>query len=621
MGNVEQRFRDHVVVCDGALGSELLARVGDVSLLDLAAVEHSTQVLEIHLRYLKAGAEVLETATFAASRPRLERHHAGDQVERVNSQAVKLAREAREIAGVDCLIAGSIGPLAGVVDLDEPGGAGLIAAAHAEQAAILAGRGADLLMLETFFRVDELELAVRAVREVTDLPLVGMLTFALERPPFPYDDHAEELARAAELPLLAVGVNCSPGPMGALEVVRLMPAVGPILAAMPNAGVLQRRNDRFLMPPATPAYLAQFARQAVDLGVGLVGGCCGTGPEHITAMAEAVRGLTPARRGTGTVVVEAPRPSEPAAARPQSSLAHKLAAGDFVRLVQLDPPKGTNATAVLEATERLGACGLVDALDINSNPLARLRMDSLWLSAEIQARCGVETVPHITPRDASLMGLQSQLLGAWQRGVRNLLAISGDPSQLGDYPGVHDVYHVTIFELVRAVSRMAEGFDCAGNVIGEPPSFLLGVAVNPTADDPAEELDRLRRKVDAGAHFAMSQVFFDWAPWERFLDLAGGSLPVPTLVAAWPLRSLKLALRLHHEVPGIQVPQDLLFALEQAGPDAARVGFERAVTMIREAPRYAAGMYVIAPFKRPEEVIPVLEAALDAEPDAAGGAA
>jgi len=618
MSSVQQRFRDHVVVCDGAFGSELLARVGDVSLLDLAVVEHAAEVLEIHLRYLEAGAEVLETATFAASRPRLERHRAGDQVERVNSQAVKLAREARDVAGVDCLIAGSIGPLAGVVDLDEPDGPSRIAAAHAEQASILAGRGADLLILETFFRVDELELAVRAVREVTELPLVGLLTFAVERPPFPYDDHADDLARAAQLPLLAVGVNCSPGPMGALEVVRLMPAVGPVIAAMPNAGVLQRRNDRFLMPPATPAYLAQFARQAVALGVGFVGGCCGTGPEHIAAMAEAVRGLKPVRRGAGTVTVEAPRPAEAPLPRPQSSLARRLAEREFVRLVQLDPPKGTNATAVLEAAERLGASSLVDALDVNSNPLARLRMDSLWLSAEIQARCGVETVPHITPRDASLMGLQSQLLGAWQRGVRNLLAISGDPSQLGDYPGVHDVYHVTIFELVRAVSRMAEGFDCAGNVIGEPPSFLLGVAVNPTADDPAEELDRLRRKADAGAHFAMSQVFFDWAPWERFLKLAGGTLPIPTLVAAWPLRSFKLALRLHHEVPGIEVPEELLGALERAGPDASRVGFDRAAAMIREAPRYAAGVYVIAPFKRPEEVIPLLEVALGTAAEAVG---
>jgi methionine synthase I (cobalamin-dependent)/5,10-methylenetetrahydrofolate reductase len=615
---IEERLRDHVVVADGAMGSELLAREGRVSLLDLAVLERPQDVLEIHLRYLKAGAEMIETATFGASRPRLERHHAGDLVEELNSQAVKLAREAREVAGANCLVAGSIGPLAGVVALDEAGGRARVAAAHAEQASVLAGRGADLLVLETFFRVDELEVAVHAVREVTDLPLVGLLTFPLERPPHPYDDQAADLARVAELPLLAVGVNCSPGPMGTLEILRQLPLFGPALAAMPNAGVLQRRDDRFVMPPATPAYLASFARAAAALGVSLVGGCCGTGPEHIEAMAGAVRGLKPAPRGPTRVVVEAPRPAVRPRLQPQSSLADKLAAGQFVRVVQLDPPKGTNADGIVQAAERLAAAATVDALDINSNPLARLRMDSLWLAAEVQARTGLECVPHVTPRDASLMGLQSQLLGAWLKGIRNLLAVSGDPSQLGDYPGVHDVYHVNVFELVRSVSRMAEGLDCAGNLIGDPPSFLVGVAVNPNADDPAAELDRLQRKVDAGAHFAMTQVFFGWEPWERFLELAGGALPVPTLVAVWPLRSLRLALRLHHEVPGITVPAALLAALERAGPEAARVGFEQAVRQLAEAPRYAAGVYVIAPFKRPEEVIPLVDAALRDEASAGG---
>jgi homocysteine S-methyltransferase len=229
---------------------------------------------------------------------------------------------------------------------------------------------------------------------------------------------------------------------------------------------------------------------------------------------------------------------------------------------------------------------------------------------------GITTIPHVTPRDASLMGLQAQLLGAWRAGIRNLLAISGDPSQLGDYPGVHDVYHVDIFELVRAVSRMTEGYDCAGNPIGDPPAFFTGVAVNPCADDLDAEIARVRRKVDAGAHFLMSQVFFEWAPWERLLDRCGGALPVPALVAVWPLRSLKLALRLHHEVPGISVPDELIQELEAAGPEAARVGFERAVTMLDQAAGYAAGVYVIAPFKRPDEVIPLLEAAAGQTPPA-----
>jgi len=382
---------------------------------------------------------------------------------------------------------------------------------------------------------------------------------------------------------------------------------GPI-AAMPNAGSLVRRDGRILLPPATPTYLAQFARRAVELGAGLVGGCCGTGPDHIRAMAEAVRGMHPVHPRRTRVAVEQPQPPTPALhPRLQSTLAAKLASGKFVHVVQLDPPKGTNPERIVEATRAMVAAGRVDAVDINSNPLARLRMDSLWLASEVQRETGLETIPHITPRDASLMGLQAQLLGAWRAGLRNVLAVSGDPSQLGDYPGAHDVYHVDIFELVRSISRMAEGFDCAGNPIGEPPAFHLGVAVNPAADDLDHEVERLRRKADAGAYFVMSQVFFAWEPWERLLDRFGGKLPLPALVAVWPLPSLKLALRLHNEVPGIYVPEELLKKLEASGAEASKVGTERARELLRAAPRYAAGVYLIAPFRNPAEILHLLD--------------
>jgi homocysteine S-methyltransferase len=604
--SIRRRFADRVVVGDGSMGSELVGRMEAGAALESAILTHPEVVLDIHLAYLRAGAELIETATFGASRARLARDRAGDQVETINSTAVKLAREAREIAGVDCLVAGAIGPLAGVIDLDEPEGPSIIAAAHAEQAQILAGRGADLLMLETFFRFDELALAVKAVREVCDLPLIGLLTFATERPPHQYAEQARVVDQLADLDLLAVGVNCAPGPMGALEILRNTRQTRVPLAALPNAGVLSRRDGRVYMPPATPAYLARFARLSVELGASLVGGCCGTGPEHIRAIAEAVGGLKPRPHVATVVAVSDLDIPEDRGRRLESSLAAKLEAGEFVRVVQLDPPKGTNAEAVLSAAAALARHPAVDAVDINSNPLARLRMDSLSLAAEIQRRTGLETVPHITPRDASLMGLQSQLLGAWLNGVRNLFAVTGDPSQLGDYPGVHDVYHVDIFELVRAISRMAEGYDCAGNRIGDPPVFFTGVAVNPAVDDIEHEADRLKRKIDNGAHFAMTQVFFEWPPWERFLELFGGRLPIPVMIAVWPLQSLKMALRLHHEVPGIEVPEDLLQAMEAAGGDAALVGRERALDILREAPNYADGVYFIAPFRQPENVIPLI---------------
>ena len=614
-GRVAKRFEDHVVVGDGAMGSELLARLPHGAVVDLAPLEHPREILDIHLAYLRAGAEIIETATFAASRPRLGRLHAADLTEAVNAAGVKLAREAREVAGVDCLVAGSMGPLAGVLDIDDPAGRSAVAVAHAEQASILTGRGADLLVLETFFRLDELELAVDAIREVTGTPVVAMLTFA---EPALADDaarHAATVRRLASRGLLAAGVNCSPGPAGTLDIVEAVGALPGVLAAMPNAGVLVRRDDRIFLPPATPSYLADFARRAVAAGAGLIGGCCGTGPDHIAAMAEAVRGLRPERPRRFAVsapVTATGAPPEPVS--PPSTLAARLAEGRFVRIVQIDPPKGTHAGRVLDACRRLAGGRHVDAVDVNSNPLARLRMDSLWLAAEIQRDAGLEAIPHITPRDTSLMGLQAQLLGAWAAGIRNLLAITGDPSQLGDYPGVHDVNHVDIFELVRAVTRMAEGVDCAGNRIGEPPAFLTGVAVNPAADDLSHEVDRLRRKVDAGARFVMSQVFFEWAPWERLLEAFGGRLPVPAVVGIWPLPSLKLALRLHHEVPGITVPDDLLRRLDEAGAGAADVGRERAEAMLRQAREYAQGVYVIAPFRNPEDVAPLLEIVAEPAP-------
>lgn len=606
--NLHQRIRDHIIVADGAMGSELLQHLPDGARLDLAAHEHPRSVLDIHLAYIEAGAELIETATFGSSRPRLERGGGGDLTEKVNGSAVKLAREAREISGRDVLVAGSMAPLAGVLDLDDPSQRAGIPEAHAEQASVLAGRGADLLVLETFFRVDEVVMAVEAVRSVTDLPLIAMMTFAHERPPHPYREQGAMLDELAELDLIAVGVNCAPGPMGAIEILRMSRQQKIPLAASPNAGMILRREGRVLMPPATPSYLARFAQQAVGLGAVFVGGCCGTGIEHVRAVAEAVKGIKPEPRSVTAVAVP-DVPPRPATNEPSSALAAKLERGRFVRLVQLDPPKGTNADAILEAAEAIAAHPDVDGVDINSNPLARLRMDPLFLGQLLQQQTGLETVPHVTPRDASLMGLQSQLLGAWKGGIRNLLAVTGDPSQLGDFPGVHDVYHVDIFELVRAISRLAEGFDCAGNRIGDPPGFLIGVAFNPAADDPKKEADRLRRKIDNGAHFAMSQVGFDWQAWDRFADLFGGSLPVPALAAAWPLRSFKMALRLHHEVPGILVPDDLLNDLEAAGADAAKVGAERAIRMLREAPDHAAGVYLIAPFKQPQAILPIIDAA------------
>jgi homocysteine S-methyltransferase len=414
---IRKRLAERVVVCDGAMGSELLGRLPAGALLDLAPHQHPAEVLAVHLAYLEAGAELIETASFAASRPRLARDNAGELVEAVNSAAVKLARQAREISGRDCLVAGSIGPLAGVIDIDEPDGLRVVLDAHREQAEILAGRGADLLILETFFRLDELRRAVAAVREVTDLPLVAMMTFPTERPPHTYSEQAAQIDTLAELELLALGVNCSPGPMGALEILRATRQTATPLAAMPNAGVLSRRDGRIFMPPATPTYLARFARQAAAQGASLVGGCCGTGPDHIAAIAEALRGVAPVRHRASSIVVEEP-PRRPRLVGPQSGLAAQLGAGPVVRLVQLDPPKGTSASAVLQYTN---GSPITSTRWTSLNPGAAA-MDAIMLAVEVHPDRH-RVVPHAAR--LGLMGLQSQLLANL---VGGLLACSRSPA-------------------------------------------------------------------------------------------------------------------------------------------------------------------------------------------------
>jgi homocysteine S-methyltransferase len=314
-------------------------------------------------------------------------------------------------------------------------------------------------------------------------------------------------------------------------------------------------------------------------------------------VAEALEGITPERVRTAPESITATLPSEIGASAPKTSrVATRLARGEFVVSIQLDPPKGTDMEAVVEAVRTFRDSGLVDAVDINSNPMAHLHLDSLWMALQCQ-REGMETIPHVTPRDASLMGLCGNLLGAWALGIQNVLVITGDPSQRGDRPGSTDVYQTDSVGLVKVIRDLNDGRDLAGNPLGNPPNFLIGVAVNPNEPDLDREVERFRRKVENGADFAMTQVFFDWNCWDRFLARLGGRLPIPVLVAVWPLTSHKLALRIHHEVPGIIVPDRVLNLLEKAGPRARAEGFAIAREMLSEARRRAQGVYVIAPFK------------------------
>ena len=292
-------------------------------------------------------------------------------------------------------------------------------------------------------------------------------------------------------------------------------------------------------------------------------------------------------------------------AHEQTLLQHKLEAREWVVSVELDPPKGTNMEAMLDVSARLKASGVVDVVDLNDNPMARARLSALVAAAAIERTVGLETIPHVTPRDSSIMGLQSQLLGAHSEGIRNVLAVTGDPPHVGDYPGSSGVYEVDAIGLTELLARLNEGEDYSGKGIDAPTSFYIGVAVNPSAEDLTTELERFRLKVEAGAQFAMTQALFDIGYLDRFLDKIGGS-PIPLLVGVWPVRSYQLAYRLHNEVPGITIPEPVQRRLADAGADAGRVGLELARELTEASRERAAGIYVIPPFKEPIAALDLL---------------
>jgi len=368
-----------------------------------------------------------------------------------------------------------------------------------------------------------------------------------------------------------------------------------------------RVGDRTVYPKSSPQYFAQFAREAAALGARILGGCCGTTPEHIGAMAEAVKNLRPSKAVARAAPVEtAPEVRRAVAREPESGVWKKIQARQFVISVEIDPPKGVALERIFEQVDRIMASGRVDAIDINSGTMARVGMDAIMLAGALEAR-GVETIPHLTTRDLNIIGLQAVLLGAWSvGGVRNVLAITGDPPSLGDHPETSGVYEIDSVGLVKVLNRLNQGTDWAGKTLGGATNFSIGAAINPVADDLDYEIERFYAKVEAGAHFAMTQPLFDPAHWHAFLKRIGGKSPVPVLVGIWPLTSYKQALRLNNEVPGIVIPEPVLKELDAAGAAAREHGFALARRMLDWARGELAGAYLIPPFKRYEEVLEIL---------------
>jgi homocysteine S-methyltransferase len=611
-GSFVNEVQERIVVADGGMGTMLYGKGMYVNqCYDALNTANPDAVRDVHQQYVRAGAELIETNTFGANPVKLEPHGLAGRVTELNQRGAELARD---VAGDEVWVAGSVGPLgkplspigkisvAEAIELFRPQIRGLVVG------------GVDLILIETVSDIVELSAAVQAARLECALPIVAMATFPAEGRTLVGYTPEEVMTAMTRLGVQGVGANCSEGPHDMLATVERLRQANPemVLAAMPNAGSPRLVDDRVLYM-SSPEYLAEYARRFINAGAHLVGGCCGTTPDHIRAIKAMAKALKPAKIAVSTVEpLERAKTVEAVPVEERSPLGAKLAKKSilgrpFVVSVEVNPPKGHEAAKVLEAVERLRFHG-VDVVNVPDGPRASARMSSLHLATLIQQRTGMEAVLHFTCRDRNLLGMQADLLGAYALGLRNILAITGDPPKLGDYPNVTAVYDVESIGLVRVLEGLNRGVDLAASPIGEPVRFLIGVGANPGATDLERELRRFRYKVEAGANFCMTQPVYEPSLLEQFLRRVE-DCRIPTLVGILPLASFRNAEFLHNEVPGMQVPKKIRERMRKAS-DAER-GAEEGIAIAQEAllacRDLVEGVYVMPPFGRITAALKVLE--------------
>jgi homocysteine S-methyltransferase len=557
---------DHVLVCDGAMGTRLYSKGVFVNrCFDGLNLTQPDLVAEVHLEYVRAGADVIETNTFGANRIKLASFGLADKLHSINVQGVRIARHA---AREQAYVAGAVGPLG--IRIEPFGRMGVDEAEERfrEQAKALLDGGVDLFIIETFRDVNEIRAAVAAVRSVCALPIVAQMTAEED------GNGLDGMSPEEFAPLLAatgadvIGLNCSTGPAPLLESIERMAAVTTArLSAQPNAGKPRDIEGRTIYL-SSPEYMASYARRFAQKGVRLVGGCCGTTPEHIRQIKAAMRALSPAvARAASAAVLAAPTPVHPPVVPPtplaqKSRLASSLSRGKFVVLAELAPPRGHECGVLIERARALRIRG-VDAINIPDSPRQRASTSALASAVLIEQQAGIETLLHYTCRDRNLLGMQSDLLGAHAMGVRNLLVTTGNPPVVGDYPRATGVFDVDSIGLANVVNRLNHGHDVGGAAIGVPTSFHLGVAANPTALDLELELKRLAYKVEAGAEFVVMQPVFDAAALKAFLARMS-EIRVPVIAGVWIFDSLRNAEYLANEVPGTRVPPELVERMRHA---------------------------------------------------------
>ena len=612
--NFIERLKQSPVLCDGAMGTLLYAKGIFINrCYDELNLSQPELIRAVHHDYLQAGAEIIETNTFGANSFRLARHTLADRVRDINVAGAHVAREAAK--GFDVWVAGSIGPLGvrieplGKTSFEEA------RAAFREQVAALVEGGVDLFMLETFGYVEELHQAVLACRDVNAklpavLPIVAQVTIDEDGNCLDGSDPEAFAARLTEWKVDVLGINCSVGPVAMLDAIERVRAVTSVpLAAQPNAGMPRSVEGRNIYL-CSPEYMATYTPRFVAAGVQLIGGCCGTTPDHIRAMKSALRvdqarGKTATSKATHSSATPVAPANIPMAER--SRLGAKIAAGEFVTMVEIVPPKGIDIRKEIEGARFVKSVG-VDAVNVPDSPRASARMSNQALSLLMQQAVEIEAILHYTCRDRNVLGIQSDLLGAAATGIRNLICITGDPPKMGNYPDATAVFDVDSIGLVNMVHNLNRGLDLGGNPIGAGTSFVIGVGANPGLPNLDEEIRRFEYKVQAGAEYVVTQPVFDISLLETFLKRIA-HCRIPVIAGIWPLVSVRNAEFMKNELR-VSVPDEILNRMSRvASPEAARAeGVAIAREMLRAVRDRVQGAQISAPQGRYAAAVDVLEA-------------
>ncbi len=609
--NFLQQLALGTILADGAMGTMLHARgVGFDKCFDELNLTNPAAVADIHREYIEAGAQLIITNTFGANRFKLSKHGLEADVSEINRAGVELAKRAVAASFKDVLVAGDVGPLGvriapyGRVKPEEA------RAAFAEQVKALNDAGAELIVIETMSDLYEIQEAIKAAKEVSKLPVVASVTFTRDDRTLLGDDPMKVARKVRDAGADVIGVNCSGGPSQLLRILKQMKQAVPdgVFWVKPNAGWPEQVGGR-IMYPADAEYFGDYALAFRAAGASIVGGCCGTTPQHISSMKKAIES-TPVLE---TDSISAPADDEPVEAQVEqpTQLAQKLSAGKFSICVEMDPPRGLSTHKLLAGASLLADAG-ADVINVADSPMARMRMSAWAVCDLVQRKIGVETTLHFPTRGRNLLRVQGDLLAAHALGIRNVFVVMGDPTSIGDYPEATDNYDLVPSGLIKLIKQgFNMGVDHSGTSIGQPTNFFVGAALNLCPQDVDNEVKNLHRKIKAGADFFLTQPIYRADDGPKLLaayEAKHGKLNKPILAGILPLVSAKHASFLHHEVPGVFIPEEARTKIESATDEGAKIGVELAVDLIQNIKTWADGIYIMPQFHRYDMVAEIIEA-------------